>query len=190
MLSPDDLAGIFAGAAGAEWAGPTIEVPAVAEFVPFVFNGAPFLLQFSDILSEASNDPVWLAEMSDNWAGGQVASKDARMVKFYRAEAANHANASRFKHEEWSLPAGRGIMSFGSFLAHLVARHQTEYVAVDEYYYTVASPKLAKLYDRAFTTVCKNQWLEGVAFSPIQMTDGSFYGYQRNTAVASGCHCA
>ena len=165
---------LFANAApyGQIWIGEVYEFGDSQELIPLRFDQLDFLAIFSSPANQAGGDEMLLA-MAEQWAAGFVPDQQARLIKFWQA----NAQARALDPKEWHLGASEQIFEFLTTLADVMVTHATTCEFVTQYFFWPASESLARAYVRVFRSIDKK--LMPGAFKRILREMGDFYGYQR-----------
>lgn len=161
----------------AQWAGDLFSIPGQGEVIPFRFVDCRYLIFFLDPLT-FTGDRETLIEWAPIQSDGFVPHEEARIVKFFRAEAEN----DEFKESMWALPHGQDIYAFCKILTGLVSLHADLYPLLEQYFYLAASPRLAKLYKRVFRELKRAHSCTLADFEAILKKTGEYDGYQRKVA--------
>lgn len=150
------------------------------EMIPFEFNGAQYVMIFHQICDAIGSDESSLEVLAE-FAGGFLAHKDCRIVKFFDVNATLE---NAFDPDAWQLQIGAYIFQFFDVVREVVELHTTTYPEVPQYFYAPATRQLEKCYNRTFQRLPTNSYLNN--FERIQAPTGNYHGFQRKQSCQRG----
>lgn len=145
------------------------------DIIPFRFKDRRYLISFFEPLPFYGGDLEVLRTMAEGQAQGYMPGDNARLVKFYRADAQD----GEFDEKRWPLPSARDIYEFCNLLTVVISSYLEHCVEIKQVFYLAANKKLATLYNRIFRELSRKKNNVFSEFEPIREETGTFYGYQR-----------